>query len=258
MDTRIEVKGLSYSVEEIGILHDVSLAVQNKKMVGIIGPNGSGKTTLLKHIYRALPAGKRTVFINNHAIEDYSFTESAQALTVVKQENVSDFEFTVEGMVLLGRSPYRRSYESFTQEDYKIAHAALESIGMQSFAERSFNALSGGEKQRVLIARSLAQQADIYILDEPTNHLDIHYQWNLMELIKSLDATVLGVFHEMNLAAYYCDELLVLDKGRIITCGDPDSVLTTELLSEVFGVSSEIIHLKNGRPHIIIHGQSQR
>lgn len=258
METKIEVKNLNYSVEELEILHDVSLAVQDKKMVGIIGPNGSGKTTLLKHIYRTLPANKKTVYINNKALEDYSYTESAQALTVVKQENASDFEFTVEGMVLLGRSPYRRSYESFTQEDYKIAHAALESIGMLSFANRSFNALSGGEKQRVLIARSLAQQADIYILDEPTNHLDIHYQWNLMELIRSLDATVLGVFHEMNLAAYYCDELLVLDKGRIITCGTPITVLTEKLLSEVFGVRSEIIRLSNGRPHIIIHGQSQR
>lgn len=258
MKTKIEVKNLSYSAEEVEILKGVTLAVENKKMVGILGPNGSGKTTLLKHIYRALPVNRRTVYINNRALEEYSYTESAQALTVVKQENTTDFEFTVEGMVLLGRSPYRRSYESFTQEDYKIAHAALESIGMLSFARRSFNALSGGEKQRVLIARSLAQQADTYILDEPTNHLDIHYQWNLMELIRSLDATVLGVFHEMNLAAYYCDELLVLDKGKIITCGSPITVLTEELLSRVFGVCSEIIRLSNGRPHIIIHGQSQQ
>lgn len=173
---------------------------------------------------------------------------------MVKQENTSDFDFTVEGMVLLGRSPYHRSFESFTPEDYKIAHAALESIGMSGYAQRSFNALSGGEKQRVLIARSLTQQADIYVLDEPTNHLDVHYQWNLMALIKELNATVLGVFHEMNLAAHYCDELYVLAGGKVVAHGAPTEIITEELLADVFGVRTEVIPLENGHPHIIFKG----
>ncbi len=255
MKTRIEVRRLGYSIDETEILHEVSLAVQDKKMVGIIGPNGSGKTTLLKHIYRALPVNRKTVYINGRALEDYPYAESAKTVTVVKQENTSDFEFTVEGMVLLGRSPYRKSYEAFTKEDYSIARDALQSIGMLPFANRSFNALSGGEKQRVLIARSLAQQAEIYILDEPTNHLDVHYQWNLMELIRKLNATILGVFHEMNLAAYYCDELIVLDHGRIVEYGTPKEVLTSKLLSDVFGVKAEVVSLQGGQPHIIIQGQ---
>ena len=246
MDTKIEARRLSYSIEQTQILKDVSIAVRDKKMVGIIGPNGSGKTTLLKHIYRALPVDKKTVYINSREIEKYSYSESAKVVTVVKQENTSDFDFTVEGMVLLGRSPYHKSFESFTAEDYEIAHAALESIGMSGYMNRSFNALSGGEKQRVLIARSLAQQADIYVLDEPTNHLDVHYQWNLMALIKNLNATVLGVFHEMNLAAHYCDELYVLAGGKVVAHGSPSQILNTVspftlnsfLLREISGFSS--------------------
>jgi len=256
-EEKIKVNGLSYSIEENEILKDISFNVDDKKIVGIIGPNGSGKTTLLKHIYRALPVDRHKVFINNKALEKYSYNESAKSLTVVKQENISDFDYTVEGMVLLGRSPYRKSYESFNAEDYKIAHKALESIGMSGFLKRSFNELSGGEKQRVLIARSLAQQADIYILDEPTNHLDVHFQWSLMELIKNLNTTVLGVFHEMNLAAFYCDELIVLNNGHIVTSGTPNEVITPKLLSDVFGVKAEVVYIDNEKPHIIIKGQNQ-
>ncbi len=256
MENRIETKDLKYSIGQTEILQGVSISVPNGKMIGIIGPNGSGKTTLLKHIYRALPPTKETVYINNREIESYSYSESAKDLTVVKQENSSDFDFTVEGMVLLGRSPYRRSFESFTKEDHEIAQKALKSIGMSDYAERSFNALSGGEKQRVLIARSLAQQADIYILDEPTNHLDVHFQWSLMSLIKNLGATVLGVFHEMNLAAHYCDELYVLSRGNVVAHGKPSEILTSELMSAIFGVNADVISLDDGCPYIIFHGET--
>ncbi len=256
MENRIETKDLKYSIGLTEILQGVSISVPKGKMIGIIGPNGSGKTTLLKHIYRALPPTKETVYINNREIESYSYSESAKDITVVKQENSSDFDFTVEGMVLLGRSPYRRSFESFTKEDHEIAQKALKSIGMSDYAERSFNALSGGEKQRVLIARSLAQQADIYILDEPTNHLDVHFQWSLMSLIKNLGATVLGVFHEMNLAAHYCDELYVLSRGNVAAHGKPSEILTSELMSAVFGVNADVISLDDGCPYIIFHGET--
>ena len=254
MDARIEARQLNYSIDQTQILRQVSLAVENKHMVGIIGPNASGKTTLLRHMYRALPADRKTVFINSKAIEDYAYSESAKCVTVVRQENTSDFDFTVENMVLLGRAPYRKSFESFTPEDVKIAASALKSIGMDAFAKRSFNALSGGEKQRVLIARSLAQQADIFLLDEPTNHLDVHYQWSLMQMIRNLNATVLGVFHEMNLAAHFCDELYVLESGKIVTHGKPCDILTRELLADVFRVDAEVISLSNGHCHIIFNG----
>ena len=155
---------------------------------------------------------------------------------------------------MLGRAPYRKYFEPFTKEDQDISQRALESIGMTNYAKRSFNQLSGGEKQRVLIARSLAQEADIFVLDEPTNHLDVYYQWSLMQLIKELNTTVLGVFHELNLAAYFCDYLYVLADGEIVCSGPPGDVLTTELLARVFRVHADIIIQDEGCPKIMING----
>lgn len=253
MQLRLETKQLNYAINGRDILKDVSIHVKNHKMVGIIGPNGSGKTTLLKHIYRALPAECNKVFIDGKEIEAYTHKQSARKLTVVRQENTSDFDFTVEKMVLLGRAPYRRSFESYTKEDLKFANEALKAIGMEGYHYRSFNTLSGGEKQRVLIARSLAQQADIFVLDEPTNHLDVHYRWSIMSLIRKLNTTVLGVFHELNLAAQFCDELYVLSGGHIVANGPPAQVMTPSLMSKVFGVNADILQLKNGRLHLVIN-----
>lgn len=250
----IEIKNINYSIDEKSILSLVSAKVKEKQWVGIIGPNGSGKTTLLKHMYRVLPCEKKSVFLYDKPIEEYTYKQSAKMLTVVKQENSSDFNFTVEEMVLLGRSPYRNYFENYHEEDKIIVARALEEIGMTEYKTRMFNSLSGGEKQRVLIARSLAQQADLFILDEPTNHLDVHYQWSLLESIKSLDSTVVGVFHEFNLAAHFCDYIYVLESGKVVKEGDVKDVLTKELLAEVFKVDVDIIYKKNGKPQIVING----
>lgn len=253
----IEVKNLSCSIEWNEILKDVSALVGEKKRVGIIGPNGSGKTTLLKHIYRAIPPASNTVFLNHRSVETYSYNDSARLLTVVKQENPTDFDFTVEEIVQLGRAPYRKYFEAYSREDREIADQALESIGMREYAKRAFNQLSGGEKQRVLIARSLAQQADVFILDEPTNHLDLYYQWSLMRLIRDLDTTVLGVFHDLNLAAYFCDYLYVLYEGQIVREGAPAEILTRELLARVFRVDSEVT-TRDGQTRIFVRGAIPR
>lgn len=253
MQLRLETKRLNYAIDGYNILMDVSIQVENRKMVGIIGPNGSGKTTLLKHIYRALPTECKKVFIDGKEIESYSHKQSARKLTVVRQENPSDFDFTVEKMVLLGRAPYRRSFENYTKEDMQFADDALKAIGMEPYRYRSFNTLSGGEKQRVLIARSLAQQADIFVLDEPTNHLDVHYQWGIMSLIRRLNTTVLGVYHNLNLSAQFCDELYVLSKGRVVASGTPAQVLTPTLMAEIFGVDADVLQLANGRLQLVIN-----
>lgn len=251
MENKISVNRLSYSVNDQDILQDVCLTVLRNQFVGLIGSNGSGKTTLLKHIYRALPPKKRTVFINGREIESYSFRETAKQITMMRQENGSDFDYTILEIVLMGRSPYRKYYERDSAQDKTIALNALKHVGMDALASRSFSTLSGGEKQRVLIARSLAQEADILILDEPTNHLDVHYQWLLMEIIAKLKKTVLSVFHELNLACRYCDYLYVLKDGRIVASGRPETIITAEMLASVFGVSAEIMTLKTGKPYII-------
>ena len=251
MENKVEIRDLSYQVLDTQILQDVSLRVEQNQFIGLIGPNGSGKTSLLKHIYRALPPQKQVVFLNGRELESYSYREAAQQVTVMRQENASDFDYTILEMVLMGRSPYRRYYERDTEEDVEIAQNALRFVGMEAMAGRSFSTLSGGEKQRVLIARSLAQEADILLLDEPTNHLDVHYQWLLMEIISGLGKTVLSVFHELNLACRFCDYLYILKEGQILTHGRPEAIVTPELLSEVFGVRAEIITTNKGRPYII-------
>ncbi len=172
----------------------------------------------------------------------------------MRQENGSDFDYTILEMVLMGRAPYRKYYEKDSAEDKQISLNALKYVGMDHLADRSFSTLSGGEKQRVLIARSLAQEADIMILDEPTNHLDVHYQWLLMEIISKLQKTVLSVFHELNLACRYCDYLYVLKDGKIINGGLPENVVTPEMLSDVFAVNADVITSKGGKPYIIYNG----
>lgn len=247
----IRVEGLSYSVHDRLILDHISLAVQNHAMVGLIGPNGSGKTTLLKHIYRALPAEKKTVYIRGREIGTMSYRDTAREVTVLRQENGSDFSYTILQMVLMGRSPHRKFYEGDTAEDKKLAHLALQQVGMEHAAERNFANLSGGEKQRVLIARSLAQEAEIILLDEPTNHLDVHYQWQLMEMIHNLDKTVLAVFHELNLACAFCDYLYVLDRHRIVAQGRPAEVCTKKLLEDIFRIEADVFCDGQNTPRIL-------
>lgn len=251
MDHKIEIQKLSYRAGEQAILQDVSLFVEQHKFVGLIGPNGSGKTTLLKHIYRALPPDKKTVFINGREIESYSYREAAKQVSVMRQENGSDFDYTILEMVLMGRAPYRKYYEKDSAKDRHIALNALRYVGMEHLADRSFLTLSGGEKQRVLIARSLAQEADILVLDEPANHLDVHYQWLLMDIIAGLSKTVLAVFHELNLACRYCDYFYVLKDGQIIAKGAPADVVTKEMLADVFAVNTRIITTDAGKPYIV-------
>ena len=252
MDRKIEIRDLSYSVPAQQILKNISLHVDRGQFVGLIGPNGSGKTTLLKHIYRAIPPRLNCVYINGSAVESYSYRQSARQVTVMKQENSSDFDYTILEMVLMGRTPYHRYYERDTEEDKRIAREALRHVGMEALAHRAFSTLSGGEKQRVLIARSLAQEADIMVLDEPTNHLDVHYQWSLIETVAGLGKMILAVFHELNLACWFCDYLYVLLKGRIALEGAPNEVVTHDMLADVFGVNADIIDPGTGKPYVII------
>lgn len=247
----VKIDELSYSVKGKKILEKISLSVKKNCFVGLIGPNGSGKTTLLKHIYRALPPVSKTIYVHGKEIEKYSYRDSAQQITVMKQENTSCFTYTILEMVLMGRSPYHKLFESDTAEDKELAHAALASVGMKEAANRKFTNLSGGEKQRVLIARSLVQEADILLLDEPTNHLDVHYQWLLMDTIKQLDKTVLSVFHELNLACAYCDYIYVLNGHRVVAEGTPQDICTEKLLADVFRVDADVRYDDTGIPRII-------
>lgn len=223
------------------ILKDINIHISDKEFVGIIGPNGSGKSTLLRCLYRTLKPKRGTIFINNRNIDELPIKETAKKIAVVSQHNDLDFDFTVLDMVLIGRSPHKRFLERDTHKDYEFVLDSLKKVGMEDFKNRSFNSLSGGEKQRIILARALAQDTECLILDEPTNHLDIKYQLQFMSIAKDTDITVISAIHDLNLAALYCDKLYALKDGQIISYGTPEEILTKELIKDLYDVDSDVI-----------------
>ncbi|MEJ8547459.1 heme ABC transporter ATP-binding protein [Brevibacillus borstelensis] len=243
---------VSIALDGKEILDHVSLRAKPGTFVGLIGPNGSGKSTLLKSVYRAKKPDAGLVTLDGEDIYRLSPRETAQRMAVVRQEGTVEFDFTVKEIVLMGRSAHKRLFQQDTEEDHWLVQRALIRTGMQDFAERSFLSLSGGEKQRVLIARALVQEAKLLVLDEPTNHLDIRYQLQIMDLLKSLRLTVLAALHDLNIAAAYCDQIYVIQNGRIAAAGTPEQVMHPEMLREVFGVETEVyIHPKTRKKHIV-------
>lgn len=236
----LRVENLCYSYEKQAILTDFSLRAHHQQFVGIIGPNGSGKSTLLKTIYRALKPESGEVYLDHRPLKVMSYKESAQKMAAVGQENDVPFDFRVEEIVQMGRYPAKRFFDSETTEDVQRVAEALEQLGVAHLAQRNFQHLSGGEKQRVLIARALAQNTDLLVLDEPTNHLDIHYQLEIFELLNRLPLTVVSAIHDLNIAAMYCDYLYVMEAGELLCSGTPTEVVTSEMLQRVFQVNAEI------------------
>ncbi|WP_232696044.1 ABC transporter ATP-binding protein [Brevibacillus daliensis] len=247
----VQVESVCFQIGQTSIIQDVSIRVAAKQFVGIVGPNGSGKSTLLKMIYRILQPDMGRVIFDNQDVFQLPVRTIFQKMAVVSQEAVQDFDFSVQEVVLMGRTPHKRMFQSDTDEDHFIVEQALSRVDMGVYKDRSFTSLSGGEKQRVLIARALAQQAEIIVLDEPTNHLDIRHQLQLMDLVKTLKVTVISALHDLNLASTYCDYLYVMNKGQIACAGTPVEVMKPEILREVFGVETEIItHPVTKKPHI--------
>lgn len=237
----IKTINLEASIGDSHILKGIDIHIKNKEFVGIIGPNGSGKSTLLKCIYRNLKSYTGSILLNDENLNSISIKKSAKEISVLAQMNNYNFDFTVMDMVLMGRSPYKTFMEKDTALDYEIVNHSLEKVGMLSYAKRNFSTLSGGEKQRILLARALAQKTNCIILDEPTNHLDIKYQLQLMTTVKNLDITVLSAIHDLNIAALYCDKIYALKAGNIVSYGTPKQVLTTKLIKDLYDVNASII-----------------
>ena len=245
----IKAENINITLEKNNILKGINIEVDNKEVVGIIGPNGSGKSTLLKCIYRVLKPNDGAILLDNVDIKDMSVKESSKRLAVLSQHNNYNFDFTVKDIVLMGRSPHKKFMERDNKEDYDIVNEALKKVDMFEFKDRSFQSLSGGEQQRVILARALAQQPQCLILDEPTNHLDIKYQLQLMRIVKGLGIEVIAAIHDLNIAAMYCDKIYVLKDGEIIKNGKPKDVLTQELIKDVYEVDAEVI-VNEERVHI--------
>ena len=234
------------------ILKAIDFTMPAKEFVGIIGPNGSGKSTFLKCVYRVLHPTMGKIFFNGRSLDELSYRESALKLAVVAQHNFYSFDFPVLEVVLMGRSPHKKILERDNQEDFKIARQALKTVGMEVFEERNFSTLSGGEQQRVILARALTQQTECLVLDEPTNHLDIKYQLQIMDIVKSLDLTVVAAIHDLNSAAMYCDRLVALKDGAVVGVGTPHELLTEKFIYDMYEVESKVNYdAKTGRMNIV-------
>jgi iron complex transport system ATP-binding protein len=248
----LQLQDLSVDVGGRRIVTGVNLHVDDGQLVGLIGPNGSGKSTLLKAIYRVHRPATGRVLIDGVDLLALPARDAARRVAVVAQETTVEFDFTVWEMVMIGRTPHKRGFERDNRRDRDIVSDALERVGCADLAHRSYNTLSGGEKQRTLIARAVAQGADHLILDEPTNHLDIRYQLEVLELVAGLGVTVLAALHDLSLAALFCDQAYLMADGRIVTGGPPAQVITAETVRHAYGADVLVIdHPETATPHLI-------
>ncbi|MCI9122312.1 MAG: ABC transporter ATP-binding protein [Oscillibacter sp.] len=243
----LSTKQVAFGVSDRPILRGIDFQAGPGEFVGIIGPNGSGKSTFLKQVYKVLRPQGGEIRLLGADLLSMSNWDMAQKLAVVVQEHECGFDFTVEEVVMMGRQARKRLLEADSREDRAMVDAVLERTRLAGLREQGFSTLSGGEKQRVLIARALVQQTDVLILDEPTNHLDIKYQLQLMDLVKALGCTVVAAIHDLNLAAMYCDRLYALKDGRAVCSGTPQELLTPERLSALYEVDAEVIPGPDGK-----------
>ncbi|WFD10256.1 ABC transporter ATP-binding protein [Tepidibacter hydrothermalis] len=237
---KLKIEGLKYDIGKKKLLKGINLEVKNKSFVGLIGPNGCGKTTLLKNIYRYVSPKEGAVYIDNKNIYGLKNKELSKILAVVMQENNMEFDFTVKEIVTMGRFSSVGRFSSIDNNDEYLIENALDNVGMKEYGNRNFLSLSGGEKQRVMIAMALCQNTDIIVLDEPTNHLDIKYQVEIMHMLKQLGKTVFTTIHDMNIASSYCDYIYVMKQGEIVRHGTISEVFTEDMFREIFNVNAYI------------------
>jgi len=237
----LEIKDLDVSYGPIHVLDQINLQASKGEVVGIIGPNGSGKTTLLKTITKVVKAISGTICIDGIDVNEMKTKEIAKSVAVVSQVISINFEFTAEDIVLMGRTPYIKGSESI--QDINIVRDAMKKTNTLYLRKRLITQLSGGELQRVIIARAFAQEPNILLLDEPTSHLDITNQIDILNLVKNAarkGMLVLAVIHDLNLAAYYCDRIYLLQDGELISTGTPAQVLTSSNIQRAFNISVEV------------------
>lgn len=222
------------------IVKGFTLEVPEGMCTAILGPNGSGKSTFLKAIYRIQPISAGAVYLDGREIDKIPRRRMAQDVSVVSQFNQIQFEYSVYDVVLMGRTPHLGLMQRESPQDHRLAEEALRTVGMYGYKDQNFQTLSGGEKQRVVLARALTQQPKLLILDEPTNHLDIRYQLEILSIIRNLGVSVLTALHDLNLALQFCDYIYLVKEGEIYCQGEPSQVLTPENIKQVYGIGCDI------------------
>jgi iron complex transport system ATP-binding protein len=253
----LEIRQVYFSYLDGLVLHNINLSVKPGEMVGLLGPNGSGKTTLIKLASGVLKPVQGEIRLDGSNLSQLSRRFIARHIAVVPQQFHIPFAFTASEIVMLGRTPFLRPLAEENETDRRLVDNALELVGIKELAGRRFDELSGGERQKVILAMALAQQPKLLLLDEPTVHLDIAHQVEILELVRSLNMgqglTVIAAMHDLNLAALYFDRLILLKEGRVWADGAPSEVLTEAKISEVFSASVRVEkHPLTGVPHIVV------
>lgn len=237
----LEIQGLTWQVPQQGssqptrrILDAIDLRVERGKFVGLIGPNGAGKSSLMRCVYRVHKPTQGQVLVNGENIWALSTKKAARQTAVILQEQSEHMGLSVREVIAQGLTPHKGLFEPDTKQDRERIEELIDEMELRGFSNRLFATLSGGEKQRVFLARAMLQDPSLLVMDEPTNHLDIHFQLEVLRAVKAMPLTVFASFHDLNLAAAFCDELCVIDQGRIVATGTPQQVLTEDLIADVF------------------------
>lgn len=235
--------------EDNYILNNINCEFKEGGFYGILGPNGSGKTSLIRHILRFLEIKEGTIDLEGKNINDYSRKKLASNISFVPQNVNMDVDFKVEDIVAMGRTPYLKRFETLNENDRRIIDHAMEITNCKYLKDKKFSCLSGGESQRVLVARAIAQDTKYMILDEPISHLDIRYQVELMETLKRLNEeenkTIIAILHDLNLSSAYCKDIVLMKNGKVFAKGPVEKVLIKENLKEVYEMNFEIHKLEN-------------
>ncbi len=240
----LKIKKMFAGYGEKFVLNNINMTVDEGDFLGIIGPNGCGKSTLIRAITGVVNTVRGDILLDGRPISGMSRKDVAKNIAVVPQNTFIGFPFTTWEVVLMGRNPYVNRFESLKSEDYERAHLAVNTTGIEGLKDRRVNTLSGGELQRVVIARAIAQDPKLLLLDEATSHLDIGHKVEMMDMIKDMnrkdEISVVSVHHNLDIAARYCDKLVLIDNGRIRTMGYPEEVLTPGHLRAVYGIEAEV------------------
>lgn len=260
MDAQLTAEAIRFSYEDTPVLHGIDLALDKGSLTGIIGPNGSGKSTLIKLLAGVLrPDGGRVRYAGSD-LASLRRRQIARRISVVPQEVIFHFPFRVFDFVMMGRHPYQKLTPFESEEDFRIVAWALEQTGIETLKHRSVLELSGGEKQRTVLASALAQEAPVMLLDEPTASLDLRYQVQIHKILRRLarekELTVLLVTHDLNLGSLFCDRLVMMNQGRIVADGTPAQVCTEQIVREHYGVDVTAgVREGDGRPFILPTGK---
>jgi len=249
---KLKVKELEFSYASTSVLENVCMELAPSEILGIVGPNGAGKSTLLRCIDRILKPQRGSTLLDGQEIKEMSRMEIARRIGYVPQTSQRVFPATVFDTVLMGRRPHL-GWQSNEQDVEKVLDV-LKLLEIVEFALRDFNEISGGQQQKVLIARALAQEADVLLLDEPTSNLDIRHQLEAMDIIKKLvkekEISAIMAIHDLNLASRYSDRIIMMNSGKIFSAGDSESALTPENIEHVYGVEVKVSN-HDGRPYIV-------